>query len=423
MKRVEQLVREIQAPEEVGATIYQLADSIISRFREALGFHGGRLYQWDGEAYELKATFPNAKPVEGGLRVPATYAPIEVVLAEGVVYMDMDDPRIDRSLEERLGVDRFAAIEVGDEEFILSFDLAPGSHRDDALVSLGVLRHAINQKLVQERMQEVFNEARKIQASILPRRIPVYGGFDLFGVIRPMESVGGDFFDYIPISDKILGLAIADVSGHGLPAALQVRDIYMGLRMGLARDFKIVRTVERLNQIIHRSTLTSRFVSMFYGELEPNGVFIYVNAGHPPPFYLSAAGEVQLLEEGGAVLGPVMDASYERGFVRLSPGDTVVLYTDGMIEATPADSDSGPEFGIERLIEIARQMSGKPSREIAEGMMAAVDAYRGDAAPQDDRTVVVVTYPESPPQGGGFAAQRKGEISKPWRSLTRESAG
>lgn len=396
MKRVEQLVREIQASEETGATIHHVADAIISRFREALGFYGGRLYQWDGEAYTLTATFPDAKPVEDGIRVPASYAPLLVALSEGVVYMEADDPRIDRSLEEKLGVDRFAAIEVGDEEFVLSFDLAPGSHRDDVLVSLGVLRHAINQKLLQERMQEVFNEARKIQASILPRRIPVYGGFDLFGVIRPMESVGGDFYDYIPISDKILGLAIADVSGHGLPAALQVRDIFMGLRMGMARDFKIVRTVERLNQIIHKSTLTSRFVSMFYGELEPNGVFIYVNAGHPPPFYLSATGEVRHLEEGGAVLGPVMDATYERGFVRLSPGDTVVLYTDGMIEATPAENESAGEFGVERLIEIARALRGRPSREIAEAMMKAVEEYRGDGASQDDRTVVVVTYPPTP---------------------------
>jgi sigma-B regulation protein RsbU (phosphoserine phosphatase) len=396
MKRVELLVREIQASEETGATIHHVADAIISRFRGALGFYGGRLYQWDGEAYELTATFPDARPVEDGMRVPASYPPLLEALSEGVVYMEADDPRIDRGLEDRLGVDRFAAIEVGDEEFVLSFDVAPGIHRDDVLVSLGVLRHAINQKLLQERMQEVFNEARKIQASILPRRVPVYGGFDLFGLIRPMESVGGDFYDYIPISDKILGLAIADVSGHGLPAALQVRDIFMGLRMGMARDFKIVRTVERLNQIIHKSTLTSRFVSMFYGELEPNGVFIYVNAGHPPPFYLSATGEVRHLEEGGAVLGPVMDATYERGFVRMQPGDTVVLYTDGMIEATPAENESGAEFGVERLIEIARALRGRPSREISEAMMKAVEEYRGDAAAQDDRTVVVVTYPQAP---------------------------
>jgi sigma-B regulation protein RsbU (phosphoserine phosphatase) len=157
-----------------------------------------------------------------------------------------------------------------------------------------------------------------------------------------------------------------------------------------------VRTVERLNQIIHKSTLTSRFVSMFYGELEPNGVFIYVNAGHPPPFHLSAAGVVRRLEEGGAVLGPVMDASYERGFVRMMPGDIIVLYTDGMIEATPADNESGPEFGVERLIDIARKLAGRPSKEIAEAMMKAVELYRGDGEAQDDRTVVVVTYPPTP---------------------------
>ena len=328
--------------------------------------------------------------------MPASYAPIQVVLADGAVYMEADDPRIDRNLEEKLGVVQFAAIELGNEEFILSFDLVPGCLRDDVLISLGVIRHAINQKLTEARMQGVFDEARKIQTSILPRRIPIYGGFDMFGLIRPMESVGGDFYDYIPITDKILGIAIADVSGHGLPAALQVRDVYVGLRMGMARDFKIVRTVERLNQIIHKSTLTSRFVSMFYGELEPNGVFIYVNAGHPPPFHLSAAGEVRYLEEGGAVLGPVSDATYERGFVRMNPGDALVLYTDGMIEATPDDSADAMEFGVERLVEIANNMKGRSSREIAEAMMAAVATYRGDEEAQDDRTVVVITYPPTP---------------------------
>ena len=102
--------------------------------------------------------------------------------------------------------------------------------------------------------------------------------------------MGGDFYDYIPISEKILGLTIADVTGHGLPAALQVRDIYMGLRMGLGREYKIVHTMERLSSIIHRSTTTSRFVSLFYGELELNGNFLYVNAGHPHRFIIDIDG-------------------------------------------------------------------------------------------------------------------------------------
>ena len=342
MKRVEQMVREIQSSEETGATIHHLADAIIARFRDALGFYGGRLYQWDGEAYELTATFPDARPVEGGVPSAAratrrSRSPCRKASSTWAPTTRASTARSRRDSASTASRRSRSATRSSSSRSTSS----PGSHRDDVLFSLGVLRHAINQKLRQERMQEVFDEARKIQSSILPRRTPVYGGFDLYGLIRPMESVGGDFYDYIPITDKILGLAIADVSGHGLPAALQVRDIYMGLRMGMARDFKIVRTVERLNQIIHKSTLTSRFVSMFYGELELNGIFIYVNAGHPPPFHLSAAGEVRILDEGGAVLGPVADATYERGFVRMNPGDIVVLYTDGMIEATPADCEAG----------------------------------------------------------------------------------
>lgn len=397
MKRVEQVVREIEATGDTGAAIHTLACAVIDRFEDALGIHGGRLYRWRNDAYELVATFPEARRIEGGIRVPASYPPVEIALAEGIVHMNPGDPRLDPDLEEKIGAQGFAAIELGDEEFLLAFDVARGAQHEDVLLSLGVLRHAINQKIRQQRMSQVFDEARKIQASILSKRMPVYGGFEFFGQTQPMESVGGDFYDLIPITDKILGLAIADVSGHGLPAALQVRDIYMGLRMGLARDLKIVRTVERLNQIIHRSTLTSRFVSMFYGELELSGVFIYVNAGHPPPFHLAANGEVTFLTEGGAVLGPIADATYERGFVRMRPGDTIVLYTDGVVEATPAGADEGDadaEYGVDRLIALTRTLVGRPAKEMVDAILADVDAYCGDREPNDDRTVLVASRPQ-----------------------------
>jgi sigma-B regulation protein RsbU (phosphoserine phosphatase) len=399
MRRVEQVVAAIEAAGETGTRIQNLAEGIFKSLHEALGVRGARLYRYSDGAYQIVATFPEPRPDLIGLRVPEDYEPVRLLLEDGVVYMAPDDPRIDRELETRIGVQGFAAIEVGEQDFLLSVDVAPGVHRDDVLYSLGVLRHVINQKLRQERMEEVFEQARRIQASILPKRIPTYGAFDLWGQTVPMEKVGGDFYDFIPITDKILGLAIADVSGHGLPAALQVRDVYMGLRMGLARDFKIVRTMERLNQIIHKSALTSRFVSVFYGELEPNGVFIYVNAGHPPPFHLSAKGEVKFLSEGGAVLGPILDASYERGFVRLEPGDMVVLYTDGMIEATAAEEPGDPEkeYGVDRLVALARTLAGRPSRDIAQAMLADVEAFCADQPPQDDRTVVVVTYPPAKP--------------------------
>ena len=100
----------------------------------------------------------------------------------------------------------------------------------------------------------------------------------------------------------------------------------MGLRMGTGRDFKIVRTVERLNQIIHQSRLTSRFVSLFYGELETDGTLIYVNAGLHPPIFLRADGSVRYLTEGGSVLGPLPDATYTRGYLTMEPGDVLLAF-------------------------------------------------------------------------------------------------
>jgi sigma-B regulation protein RsbU (phosphoserine phosphatase) len=395
MKKVEQVVAAMDRDEDVGQTIPSLLEIIIDKFRDELGIYGGRLYQRRGGYYVLLATFGEAKEVPKGLKVPISYRPIELLLENGTVYMDAEDPGIDRNLESQLGVQRFAAIEVGSEEYVLAFDVAPGYDRDDILFSLGILRHSVNQKIRRDRMEGIFEQARKIQASILPKRVPEYGDFDIYGRSEPIEGVGGDYFDYIPVTEKILGLSIADVSGHGLPAALQVRDIYMGLRMGLARDFKIVRTVERMNKIIHKSTLTSRFVSMFYGELELNGVFIYVNAGHPPPFHVTADGTVRYLEEGGPVLGPLPDASYQRGFVIMKPGDMLVFYTDGICETQGRDEDGRllGEYGMERLIEVSREHQGETAREVVDAIFASVESFSREAPPDDDRTVMVVSHP------------------------------
>jgi sigma-B regulation protein RsbU (phosphoserine phosphatase) len=394
MKKVENVVGAIAIADDVADTIRTVLESLITQFRDELGIHGGRLYKREGKSYRLLGVFGDAKPLSDDLVVDRSYPPIQAVRERGTVYMTPADPGVDPEFEAKIGAREFAAIEVGEEDHLLAFDVAPGADRDDVLLSLGIVRHAINQKIRQERMAGIFNEARKIQASILPRREPAYGDFEVFGASRPMELVGGDFYDYIPISDKILGLAIADVSGHGLPAALQVRDIYMGLRMGLARDLKIVRTVERMNQIIHKSTLTSRFVSMFYGELELNGLFIYVNAGHPPPFHLTAGGEVRFLEEGGPVLGPLPATAYERGVVQVAPGDLVVLYTDGITEARgAAPGEPTDEHGLDRLIAICRDNRHRPAPEIVAAVFDSLDRFTNGRAATDDRTVLVVRRP------------------------------
>lgn len=397
MRQVQEIVDNIERGDGETATVRHAADQVIGKLRGDLGIWGGRLYERDGDDYRLRATFPDARDVRHEIRIPRTYPPIELCLMRGSIYMTADDPRVDPELEAQLGAKEFAAVEVGNERYLLGFDVAPESDRDDVLFSLGVVRHSINQRLHREHVDEIFRQARQIQEYILPRSEPEFAGFDIAGRSDSMESVGGDLYDYIPISDKILGLAIADASGHGLPAALQVRDIYVGLRMGLSRDFKIVRTLQRLNRIIHAGTMTSRFVSMFYGELERNGVLIYVNAGHPPPFHLTADGTVSHLEDGGPVLGPLPDATYDRGYVQMSPGDLLVFYTDGVTEthsiAKPAEEPE--EYRVERLLDVARANQGRTASEVLDAIFASLGEWSGGAAPQDDRTVIVVQAPAS----------------------------
>src|SRR6185295_14172052 len=206
MKKVEQVVSAIERSDDVSSTIQTVIETIIQKFRDELGIYGGRLYRLEGNQYVLERLFGDAAPVELGLRIPWSYPPFERLAEDGVVYMAANDPGVDPELEAKLGVQRFAAVEVGDEDFVLAFDIATGVSADDVRFSLGILRHSINEKIRRERMRTLFEEARKIQASILPRRVPSNGQFDLFGRFEPMESVGGDFFDYIPLTEKILGL-------------------------------------------------------------------------------------------------------------------------------------------------------------------------------------------------------------------------
>lgn len=397
LRRVEQVVKHIESTDDE-VPIHSIADEIIRRLRTELGIYGGRLYERSGEDYVLRATFPDAKEVSELVRIPRNYPPIELCLMQGIVYMDREDPRLDPEIEGMLGVKEFAAVEIGSERYILGFNLAPGHQRDGIISSLGVVRHAINQKIREHQVADIFRQAKQIQSSILPKAAPRFGPYDIAGRSDSLDSVGGDLFDFIPITDKILGLAIADASGHGFPAALQVRDVYMGLRMGMARDFKIVRTVERLNQIIHDSKLTSRFVSMFYGELELTGLFIYVNAGHPAPFHLAANGQVTHLAEGGPILGPLRQATYDRGVVKLSPGDLLVIYTDGFTETHRHGADPEgelEEYGVERMIEVARANQGKKAAEVIEALFREVAEWSGGSAAsaEDDRTAIVVSYP------------------------------
>ena len=385
--KVERTLETIESAESMRFTVEQIAETIAANFRDELGITGGRIYERndDQNYYELVSRFGKVQDGALGIAVPKDYRPIELVIENGIVVMDPTDPGVDRALEDRLGARRFAAVAVGDDNVhLLSFDVSDALSREDILFSLNLVRYTMNQRLRAERFESLIVEAQRIQQSILPQRVPQYAGFDIWGKTVPAEIVSGDFYDFIPLSENILGLAIADGSGHGLPAALVVRDIYMGLRMATDRDFKIIRTMEKLNHIIHRGRLTTKFVSLFYGELETGGILIYSNAGHNYPFVVKG-NRIEYLKNGGPVLGPTPDATYTRGFAKLDPGDLLCLYSDGIVEAHNSRDE---EFGLDRLERLVKVNRPRSAEAIGREVLARVTKW-GRRDP-DDRTIVIV---------------------------------
>jgi serine phosphatase RsbU (regulator of sigma subunit) len=397
LRNVEQTLTAVERGENVSSTIVGVAEAVVRNFRRELGIFGGRLYVRRDNRYELERGFGRSRKVPAGISVPADYGPIRRAEEDGLVVTDLSDPSVDRQFEHRLGVQRFAAISFGEERLLLSFDVHPRVKAEDLLLALGIIRTVVDSKVRTEKLEGLIDEARRIQQSILPKSVPAVGDYDIAGISRPADAVGGDFYDFLPLGEQSFGAAIADASGHGLLAALLVRDIYVGLRMGIGGDLKIARTIERLNRILNKSRLTTKFVSLFYGEFETNGDVVYVNAGHPAPLHLHAVGHsFTELASTGLVLGPSPDAVYSRRAIRMEPGDVLLLYTDGIVEA---HDPRGREFGVPRVKRLLVELRKKPARETGERLLEAVRSWSCGLPPEDDRTVVVIR--RQPARGTG----------------------
>lgn len=371
------------------ATIQQTAHFLTEGFAEDLGLTGGRIYALEEDGYRIVATFGEAAKPPLGLMVDPQYTPIRRLFETGAVVMHRDDPGLDPGLENRLGTGRtFAAAIVDGGNYVLSFDVDAGEvPRDDLVSTLNIVRLAVNQQLREERMAEIMEDARQIQTSILPRHLPSPGEYTLAARSTPAEIVGGDFYDFIALDRRSFDIVVADATGHGLPAALQVRDVFTGLRMGLSREYKLTRTLERLNRIIHRSRMATKFVSLFLAEIEQTGDVIYCCAGHPPALLVRSSGEVEQLNVGGLPLGPFPNARYVSGVQCFGPGDTLVVYTDGITETV---DDSDEEFGVERLQDLVSAHRALEPQALVDLIFDEVSAFSDGAEAQDDRTVMVI---------------------------------
>jgi phosphoserine phosphatase RsbU/P len=302
--------------------------------------------------------------------------------------MDRCTPGVDDAFEDAIGVPRtFAAIAVGvGPSHVVAFSIKGKVRAEQILYSLTAVRHALNLKLQQLRVTGILEESRLIQESMLPSSPPHFEGYDIDGRTIPADLVSGDLFDYLPVSDETLGLAIADSSGHGLPAALLGRDVVTGLRMVSGSGAPIGPTIERLNRIVHRAALSSKFVSLFYGHLHRDGTLEYCNAGHSPPL-LEHGHSFRQLERGGSVLGPFASGRYESARARIAAGGRLVMYTDGVVEREGPDQEP---FGLERLRALLAESAGASARGTVDTILSAAIEQGGGSPIGDDMTVVVV---------------------------------
>ena len=386
-RKLDQTLRALQGIHSVPELLQQIAQRILTDLGDDLGLTGARLYELRGDHYLLTQKWGKTKATLG-VMVPVNYSALVLLREKGVILLDNKSREFDPVIEGSVDVKVFSAMVLGDsDEFIISFSIDGQFEKDFILSSLRMIRSLINLKMKQDLLQDALNKAREIQMSLLPLKPPDFPGYDIAGLSVPAEEVGGDLYDFLPIDGNILGIAIADASGHGLPAALQARDAMIGLRMGLEKDLKMAKSIEKLNRVVHSSRLSSRFISLFYGELEPSGVFLYVNAGHPPPIQLRGSKQIKF-SEGGMILGPNPAAIYSRGLSRLEPGDMVLLYTDGLTEAM---NPQGKEYGLSRALAALTDLKDKPAPEICRELIERLRDFRKVQSHfEDDVTVAVI---------------------------------
>lgn len=245
---------------------------------------------------------------------------------------------------------------------------------------------------VEERERRVrleMEQAAAIQRMLLPAAPPSVAGLDIAAFSRPCHQAGGDYYDFFSRPGGRLGILVGDVSGKGMPAALLMASLQARVQVLLEEEEDPARLVQRLNRITAAHSPGNRFVTLFYGELDPGaGGLRYVNAGHNPPLILRADGAADRLEAGGLLLGILPHAAYEAGLARLDPGDTLLLYSDGVTDAAPPGGAG--EFGEARLAEAAAAAGGLAAAEVLERVVDSVARFAGAVSGADDFTLIVV---------------------------------
>jgi len=236
------------------------------------------------------------------------------------------------------------------------------------------------------REQIELEDARDIERRLLPTDIPQIPGYEISGSWQPASNVGGDYFDVLSLGEERAGLCIADVVGKGVPAALLMSNLQAAVKAAGPDSLQPSRLAAKLNQAMSQHLAQGKFITFFYGVLDgPARKLTYTSAGHNPPILMRADGSHLRLEQGGAALGLFETWNYEEGQVDLKSKDRLVLFTDGVTEAS---NMGGEEYGESRLLSLLRDNRGLRATDLQTTIMQAVMQFTGGAL-EDDATLIV----------------------------------
>lgn len=255
----------------------------------------------------------------------------------------------------------------------------------------GSIAELIEEQRIRHRLENELSIAREVQTQLFPRDLPSLPGLELAAVCRAARVVSGDYYDFLKLGDHGLGLAIADISGKGISAALLMASLQAALRGQAFMDDhrSTADVVANLNRHLFLNTSDDRYATLFYAEYDATSRTLrYTNAGHCAPFFVSG-GNVTKLDQGGTVVGLFDHADYQQGTVSADAGGLLVAFSDGLLEP---ENVYGEEFGTSRLASEVLRLRDIPAERLAEGLLSSVEQWAGTPEQADDMTVIVARF-------------------------------
>ena len=261
-----------------------------------------------------------------------------------------------------------------------------------ALENANLMRAIADEVAQRERLNREVEIAREVQERLFPQKLPEIHGLDYAGHCRPALGVGGDYYDFLGLPEGHLGVAIGDVSGKGIAAALMMASLQASLRGEATRaPENLAAAIANINRLVYEASSENRYATFFYGQYDPaTRRFDYVNAGHNPPMLFhrtKTEWQLSRLDVGGTVVGLLESFPYQQGCATLAPGDILVAFTDGISEAM---NSADEEWGEERLIQTVKLCAGLGAGEMQNRIFEAADVFVAGAKQHDDMTLVIL---------------------------------